>query len=157
MGFIPAESASPVVFQKSKFSGPIPDPQNQNLWEWAVALCLLPNFLEDSGAHSGLRTTSLMTRILYLSYFSIRNFPGGTSGKELANQCRRHKKCGFDPWVRKIPWRRKWQPMPEFVPGESHKQRSLVGCSPWGHKDPMGVMGSWLKQLSMYTSIFVSR
>ena len=36
--------------------------------------------------------------------------------------------------VRKIPWRRKWQPTPVFLPGESHEQRSLVGC-PWGHKE----------------------
>ena len=41
----------------------------------------------------------------------------------------------FDPWVGKIPWRRKWQPIPIFLPGEFHRQRSLVGCSPWGHKE----------------------
>ena len=39
-----------------------------------------------------------------------------------------------DPWVRKIPWRRKWQPTPVFLPGESHGQRSLVGYSSRGHK-----------------------
>ena len=39
----------------------------------------------------------------------------------------------FDPWVRKIPWRRKWQPTP-FLPGKSHGQRSLAGYSPWGLK-----------------------
>ena len=44
------------------------------------------------------------------------------------------KRVGFDPWVRKIPWRRKWQPTPVFLPGKSHGQRSLVGYSPWGHK-----------------------
>ena len=44
-------------------------------------------------------------------------FPGGTSGKEPAFRCRRHKRCGLDPWVRKIPWRRVWQPMPVFLPG----------------------------------------
>jgi len=42
-------------------------------------------------------------------------------------QCRRHKRCGFNPWIGKIPWRRKWQPTPVFVPGESRGQRSLVG------------------------------
>ena len=40
----------------------------------------------------------------------------------------------FDPWVRKIPWRRKWQLTPEFLPGKSHGQRSLASCSPQGHK-----------------------
>ena len=47
-------------------------------------------------------------------------------------QCRRPR---FDPWVGKIPWRRKWQSTPVFVPGESHGQRSLAGCSPWGRKE----------------------
>ena len=42
---------------------------------------------------------------------------------------------GFDSWVRKIPWRREWQPTPIFLPGESHEQRSLVGYHPWGHKE----------------------
>ena len=42
--------------------------------------------------------------------------------------------CAFDPWVRKIPWRRKWQPSPVFLPGKSHGQRSLVGYSPQGCK-----------------------
>ena len=50
-------------------------------------------------------------------------------GKESAGQCRRHRKLGFSPWVRKILWRRKWQPTPVFLPEKSHKQRSLVGDS----------------------------
>ena len=41
---------------------------------------------------------------------------------------------GLDPWVGKMPWRRKWQLIPVFLPGESHKQRSLVGYSPWSCK-----------------------
>ena len=40
----------------------------------------------------------------------------------------------FDPWVRKMPWRRKWQPTPVFLPGKSHGQRSLEVYVPWGHK-----------------------
>ena len=40
----------------------------------------------------------------------------------------------FDSWVGKIPWRRKWQATPVFLPGKSHGQRSLVGYSPWGCK-----------------------
>ena len=42
---------------------------------------------------------------------------------------------GFNPWVGKIPWRRKWQPTPGFLPGESHGRRSLVGYSPRGRKE----------------------
>ena len=41
----------------------------------------------------------------------------------------------FDPWVRKIPWRRTWQPTPVFLPGKPHGQRSLAGHSPWGCKE----------------------
>ena len=42
---------------------------------------------------------------------------------------------GFNPWVCKIPWRRKWQPTPVFLPEKSHGQRSLEGYSPWGHTE----------------------
>ena len=42
---------------------------------------------------------------------------------------------GFDPWVRKIPWRKAWQPTAVLLPGESHGQRSLVGYSPWGCRE----------------------
>ena len=42
------------------------------------------------------------------------------------------RRCGFDPGVGRIPWRTAGQPTPAFLPGESHGQRSLAGCSPWG-------------------------
>ena len=57
-------------------------------------------------------------------------FPGGASGKEPVCQCRRCKRRGFSPWVRKIPWRKAWQPTPVFLPGQSHGQGSLEGSSP---------------------------
>jgi len=41
----------------------------------------------------------------------------------------------FNPWIGKIPWRRKWQPTPVFLPEKFHGQRSLVGCIPWGCKE----------------------
>ena len=47
-------------------------------------------------------------------------------------RCMRHR---FDPWLRKIPWRREWLPTPGFLPGEFHGQRSLMGYRPWGHKE----------------------
>ena len=53
----------------------------------------------------------------------LLGFPGGISGKEPACQCRRHRRRGFNLWVRKIPWRKKWQPAPVFLPGESHGLR----------------------------------
>ena len=55
-------------------------------------------------------------------------------GEESACQFRRHKRHGFNPWVRKIPWRSKQQPL-LFLPGKSYGQRNLVGYSPWGHKE----------------------
>ena len=53
------------------------------------------------------------------------------SGKESACQYRRYR---FHLWVRMIPWRRRWQPSPIFLPGKSHGQRSLVSISPRGCK-----------------------
>ena len=64
--------------------------------------------------------------------------PRWLSGKEAACQWRRHK---FDPWVRKIPWKKKWQPTPTFLPGKSHEQRSLAGYSPWSCKEQAIVHG----------------
>ena len=53
-------------------------------------------------------------------------------GKESACQYRR---CGFEPWARKNPWRREWQPTLGFLPREPHEQRSLAGYSPWDCKE----------------------
>ena len=64
--------------------------------------------------HQGIEPSSLLPWL----------FPGGSDGKSLCLQCGRP---GFDPWVRKIPCRRKWLPTPVFLPGEFHGQRSLVG------------------------------
>ena len=56
-------------------------------------------------------------------------FPGGASSRELAGQCRKPKSHRFNPWVRKMLWRRTQQRTPLFLPGESHGQRKLVGYS----------------------------
>ena len=79
-------------------------------------------------------------------------FPGGASGKEPACQGRRLKRWGCDPWIRKIPWRRKWQPTPVFLPGEFHGQRGLVGYRTWGCKELDATEVTWhtsMHQLSM--------
>ena len=71
---------------------------------------------------------------IFLNYgfsLTISGASLGVSDKESTCQCRR---CKFGPWVRKIPWRRKWQPTPIFLTGKSHGQRSLVHYSPWSHK-----------------------
>ena len=64
--------------------------------------------------------------------WDFMDFPGGSDGKSTCLQCRRPR---FDPWVGKIPWRRKWQPTPVLLSGKSHGERILVGYSPWGHKE----------------------
>ena len=77
---------------------------------------LLPNLdtcNSDAGKHSG-------------------ELPRWLHTKESAFQWRRVR---FDPWVRKIPWRRKWKPTPVFLPGKSQGQRSLMCYNPWGHKE----------------------
>ena len=76
---------------------------------------------------------SMQECILFFFFFFLKLY--GTSGKEPTCQCRRLKRYGSDPWVRKIPWRRKWQPTPVFLPGKFRGQRSLVGYSPWGRKE----------------------
>ena len=53
-------------------------------------------------------------------YLAIIGFPDSSVDKESTCQCRRCKRLGFDPWVRKIPWRRTWQSTPAFLPGEPH-------------------------------------
>ena len=72
----------------------------------------------------------LIVYYIYTLTLLLMGFPSSASGKEPACQCRRCKRCGFNPWLWKIPWRRAWQPSPVFLPGESHGQRSLVGYGP---------------------------
>ena len=71
-----------------------------------------------------------------------QGFPSGSMGKESSCQCRSRRKHRFAPRVRKIPWRKEWQPTPIFLPRESHGQRRLAGHSPWGRQSRT--------QLSMY-------
>ena len=59
-------------------------------------------------------------------------FPGGSDSKASAHNA---GGPGFDPWVGKIPWRRKWQPTPVLLPRKFHGWRSLVDYSPWGCKE----------------------
>ena len=77
-------------------------------------------------------------------------FPGGASGKESAVQYRRHRTCEFDPWVMKIPWRRKWQPTPVFLHGKFHGQRSLAGYSPWGCKEAISELSWHLPRIQIH-------
>ena len=89
----------------------------------SATLCLL------IGTFSPLTFKVIIDRyLLYLLY--LLGFPRSSVGRVWL-QCRRP---GFNPWVRKIPWRRKWPSTSAFLPGASCRQRSLAGYSLWGHK-----------------------
>ena len=77
----------------------------------------------------------LILVLIWTSLMISGSFPGCSVVKNRpanACQCRRQR---FHPWVRKIPWRSKWQPTSVFLPGESRGQRRLESCSPWGLKE----------------------
>ena len=69
----------------------------------------------------------------YISFYFESFFPDRSVGKE--SSCNARDTNEFNPWIKKIPWRREWQPTPVFLPGKPHGQRSLVGYSPWGCKE----------------------
>ena len=76
-------------------------------------------------------------QICFTSFLLLLHHSWGFSGGSAVKnplQCKRCRRHMYHPWVRKIPWRRPWQPTPVFLPGESHGQRSLVGYSPQGHR-----------------------
>ena len=67
----------------------------------------------------------------------VNHIGGFPRGSVLNNclQCRNCWRLRSDPWVGRIPWRRKWQPSTVLLPGKPHGQRSLAGYSPWGHTE----------------------
>ena len=88
--------------------------------------------LQKVGPITLLASSALLICVIKLTFGLARvkqtgGFSGGSVGTESTCQCRRH---GFDPWVRKMPWRRKLQHTQVFLPGKSHGQRSLVDYSP---------------------------
>ena len=113
-----------------------------SIFAWEIPWTEEPGWLQSMGSQrvrhnwSNLARTCTQLHIMYFIFMSlvayIFGFPWWFSGKEFACQCRRWQ---FDPWVRKIPWRRKWQPTPVFLSGKSQGERSLVGYGPWGCKE----------------------
>ena len=69
-------------------------------------------------------------------------------------QCRRLRRCGFSPWVRKVPWRREWHPTSVSWPGGSHGQRSLESCSPRGRKELDATEQLTLSLLNSHVSVY---
>ena len=128
------------------------DPGSSLLWEkalathsntlaWEIAWMEEPGGLLSVGSHrvrldwSDLAAAAAASLLWVLGNFSfwaclhfLWGYPGGLLVKNLRINARRHRFC---PWVRKIPWRRKWWPTPVFLPGKSHGQRSLASYSSW--------------------------
>jgi len=75
---------------------------------------------------------TLLSVVSGRTFWLIRGFPGGSEVK--ASACNAGDQ-GLTPGSGRFPWRRKWQPTPVFLPGESHGRRNLVGCSPGGRKE----------------------
>ena len=88
-------------------------------------------------------TTSKMFFLFLMAFWRL-------GSKESTCYCGR---CKFGPWVGRIPWRRKWQPTPEFLPGEFHGQRSLAGYSPWSHTESDMTEGQTLSLFSISGSV----
>ena len=95
---------------------------------------------EEPGGLQFYSATKSQTQLKQLSMHGHRyrykyRLPRWLSGKESACQCRRCRRCGFDPPARKIPCSRKWQPAPVFLLGKFDGQRNLVDYSQWGCKE----------------------
>ena len=113
--------------------------------------------LFDLEATLHLKVSKMFPIFLYLwIYICVyvymhMDFPHDASGKEPVCQCRGHKGYKFNPWVKKILWRRVWQPTPVFLPRESHGQRTLVGYYPQGRR----VRHNWRNLACIYTHIHI--
>ena len=93
------------------------------MYQALCSLHALPNLLLK---HRKLNALPKVTQLL--------GFPGGSVVKNPPANKRRRRRRSFDPQVRRIPWRRKWQTTLVFLPGKSHGQRNLADYSSWGYK-----------------------
>ena len=107
----------------------------------SVGLVLLNQLLSSFAGVTSCCVLTGLSFCAFVPWFSLyvsksllimrTGFPRGSVGKAFTcMQCRGRRRCGFDPWVGKIPWRKIWQSAPVFLPGESHEQRRLVGYRP---------------------------
>ena len=101
----------------------------------SAGLVQLSSSLSGFLMHLWLASGETIARWFSMTSATYLGFPGGSCGKEPACQFRKQKRCWFNSWVGKVPWRRAWQSTPVFLPGESLGQRSLADYSPWGHEE----------------------
>ena len=104
------------------------------LWAWGRTQTnkLLPRAVITIWTYEFNPCNNTMKELLFSSLY--RGFPGSTTDKEPSCQCKRCKRRGFDPRVRKVHWARAWTPTPVFSPENPGEQRTLAGHSPWGTK-----------------------
>ena len=96
---------------------------------WTQDLSNFSPTQEVSISHLGASFPKSLLPCFLIHMYWMPRLPWWLSGKESTCQCR---SLGFNLWIQKIPWRRKWQPTPVFLPGKFHGQRSLAGYNPWG-------------------------
>ena len=102
---------------------------------------------------SNLFCSGLKSKIKRQQFREMRGTNTVNWASQVAQRQRIHlpsRRLGFNSWVGKIPWKRKWQPTPVFLPGKSHGQRSLVGYSPWGCKRSLTQLSNWTTTISMH-------
>ena len=101
---------------------------------WAGTMGMPVGIQKNSYQELSLLLTDIKFRWDYYWNEYQLGHPWWLSAEDSTCQCRRHR---FDPWSGKIPWRRKWQPIPVFLSVEPHGQRNLEGYSPWVAKSQM--------------------
>ena len=114
------------------------DPLEREMATHSSTLAWKILWMEEPGRAPQLHVVAkTRTRLSDFTYYKRRDFPGGASGKEPAYQCRRLKRhgFGFNAWVKMIPWRRAWWPIPVFLPEEFQRQRRLACYSQWGRRE----------------------
>ena len=96
--------------------------------DWTQASCFAGGFFTIWAPREvlDLELLKVCSLPLWIWLMTIMGFPGGAVVKESACQCRR---CRFNPWVKKIPWSRKWQPTSLFLPGKSHGEATVHGVA----------------------------
>ena len=119
---------------------------------WKAGLCLISMISPKIGTGLGTKWAFVLSLLKEWNEEvreGLINLPltGGSDGNESACQCRRH---GFDPWIREIPGRGNGNTLQYSCLGKTHRQKSLVVYSPWGHKESKSDMTEWLTLCLQY-------
>ena len=117
------------------------------MWDWTDVALLSNKYCHSAAFCLWICPLILSSKNDFTSTMLFADFPSGSVVKNPPSNQESHRSHRFNPWVRKIPWRRAWQPTALFLPGESHGQKTLVGYSLWGLKQSDTT--EWLSMLFM--------